>query len=176
MVDWVIVFATGSAASNDITLISIALLLNPRLPKPTFLCLRRMLTRCDPQHRFDLLCQRDGGTINYIFILFDEGDYETGRRLLSGMVNLSSQPSGISMVSMYTIENNKDLKLKNGPWSGSSRTIESRVGRCVAPHLFTLIIQKNLPQPTNTGKNFTPGEGRGKIVKFLYEKNLIIFK
>ena len=91
----------GSAVSNDITLISIALLLNPRLPKPTFLCLRRMLTRCDPQHRFDLLCQRDGGTINYIFILFDEGDYETGRWMLSGTLDLSAQPSGISMVSMW---------------------------------------------------------------------------
>ena len=71
--------------------------------------------------------------INYVFILFDEDDYETGRRLLSGMVNLSAQPSGIGMVSMYTIENNKDLKLQNGPWSGSSRTIESKVGRWWRP-------------------------------------------
>lgn len=43
--------------------------------------------------------------------LSDEGNYQTGRRILSGVVNLSSQPSGQSMRWKASTFNNRILKL-----------------------------------------------------------------
>ena len=40
---------------------------------------------------------RDGGTTYTQITLADEGDYESGKRILSGQVSISAQPSGTSM-------------------------------------------------------------------------------
>ncbi len=40
---------------------------------------------------------RDGGTTYTQITLTDEGDYESGKRILSGQVSISAQPSGTSM-------------------------------------------------------------------------------
>lgn len=54
---------------------------------------------------------RDGGTTYTQITLVDNGDYESGKRILSGTVDISGQPAGTSM--KYKIEtlNNKDLNL-----------------------------------------------------------------
>lgn len=43
--------------------------------------------------------------------LSDEGDYETGKRILSGSVDISGQPSGTSMEYNLVTANEKDLKI-----------------------------------------------------------------
>jgi hypothetical protein len=54
---------------------------------------------------------RDGGTTYTQITLSDEGDYESGKQILAGSVDINGQPSGTSM--KYKIEtlNTKDLKL-----------------------------------------------------------------
>jgi hypothetical protein len=54
---------------------------------------------------------RDGGTTYSQVTLTDEGDYETSKRILSGTVDISGQPSGTSMKYKITTHNNKGLKL-----------------------------------------------------------------
>jgi len=54
---------------------------------------------------------RDGGTTWTQITLSDEGHYESGKRILTGTADISSQPAGTSM--KYKIEtlNNKNLKI-----------------------------------------------------------------
>lgn len=54
---------------------------------------------------------RDGGTTFSQATLASEGDYETGKQILSGSVDISAQPAGTSMVYKIETLNNKDLKL-----------------------------------------------------------------
>jgi len=54
---------------------------------------------------------RDGGTTFSQVTLSDEGDYETGKRILTGVVDISGQPSGTSVEWKVETLNNKDLKL-----------------------------------------------------------------
>jgi hypothetical protein len=61
----------------------------------------------------DLLAyiSRDGGTTYTQVTLVDEGDYETGKRILAGSVSISSQPSGTSMKYKLVSANLKNLKI-----------------------------------------------------------------
>lgn len=54
---------------------------------------------------------RDGGTTYSQVTLADEGDYETGKQILTGTVDISGQPAGTSMEYKITTLNNKSLKL-----------------------------------------------------------------
>ena len=45
---------------------------------------------------------RDNGTTYSLVTLTDDGEYDTGKRMLSGSVDISGQPSGTSM--RYKIE------------------------------------------------------------------------
>ena len=54
---------------------------------------------------------RDGGTTFSTITLTDEGDYETGKRILTGLVVISGQPAGTSMKYKIETANNKDLKV-----------------------------------------------------------------
>lgn len=54
---------------------------------------------------------RDGGTTWTQIALADLGDYESGKRILAGTVDISAQPSGTSMKYRLRTANNKDLKL-----------------------------------------------------------------
>lgn len=57
-------------------------------------------------------CSRDGGTTWTQLTLVDEGDYETGKRILSSAaVAISAQPAGTSMKWKVETLNNKNLKL-----------------------------------------------------------------
>ena len=53
---------------------------------------------------------RDGTTFTQI-TLTDEGDYDTGRAILSGSVDISGQPAGTSMKWKLTTHNGKELKV-----------------------------------------------------------------
>jgi len=61
----------------------------------------------------DLLAyvSRDGGTTFSQITLADEGDYETGKRILTGTLDISGQPSGTSMEWKITSANDKEFKL-----------------------------------------------------------------
>jgi len=54
---------------------------------------------------------RDGGTTYTQVTLSDDGDWQTGKRILCGVADISGQPSGTNI--RYKVEtlNNKDLKL-----------------------------------------------------------------
>jgi hypothetical protein len=54
---------------------------------------------------------RDGGITWSAVTLADEGDYETGQRILAGTVDVSGQPSGTSMLWKAVTANDKELKL-----------------------------------------------------------------
>jgi len=54
---------------------------------------------------------RDGGTTFSPITLVNEGEYETGRNLISASVDISGQPSGTEMVYKLETANNKDLKI-----------------------------------------------------------------
>lgn len=54
---------------------------------------------------------RDGGTTWTQVTLADEGDYETGKQILTGSVDISGQPAGTSMEYKIETLNNKDLKI-----------------------------------------------------------------
>jgi len=54
---------------------------------------------------------RDGGTTWSQVTLSDEGDYDTNKRILTGTVDLSGQPSGTSMEYKITSHNTKALKI-----------------------------------------------------------------
>ena len=54
---------------------------------------------------------RDGGTTFTQITLVNEGEYESGRNILSASVDISAQPAGTSMKYKITTLNNKDLKL-----------------------------------------------------------------
>jgi len=54
---------------------------------------------------------RDGGTTFTAVTLVDEGNYESGRRILSASIDISGQPSGTSMEYKIETANNKDLKI-----------------------------------------------------------------
>ena len=54
---------------------------------------------------------RDGGTTWTQITLSDEGDYETGKQILSGSVDISGQPAGTSMEYKIITLNAKDLKI-----------------------------------------------------------------
>ena len=54
---------------------------------------------------------RDGGTTYSQVTLVDEGDYENGKRILIGTVDVSGQPAGTSIKWKAETLNNKDLKL-----------------------------------------------------------------
>jgi len=54
---------------------------------------------------------RDGGTTWTQVTLADEGDYESGKRILTATSDISGQPSGTSMEWKVTTHNAKDLKL-----------------------------------------------------------------
>jgi len=54
---------------------------------------------------------RDGGTTWSQVTLSDEGDYASSKRILSGSVDVSGQPSGTSMKWKVVTDNNKNLKL-----------------------------------------------------------------
>ena len=54
---------------------------------------------------------RDGGTTFTQITLVNEGEYESGRNILSASVDISAQPAGTSMEYKITTLNNKDLKI-----------------------------------------------------------------
>jgi len=54
---------------------------------------------------------RDGGTTYSQVTLADEGDYQSGKRILTGTVDISGQPAGTSMEYKIETLNNKNLKL-----------------------------------------------------------------
>ena len=54
---------------------------------------------------------RDGGTTFTQITLVNEGQYESGRNILSASVDISAQPAGTSMEYKITTLNNKDLKI-----------------------------------------------------------------
>ena len=54
---------------------------------------------------------RDGGTTYTQITLADQGDYESGKQILSGKVDISAQPSGTSMKWKVETLNNKNLNL-----------------------------------------------------------------
>lgn len=54
---------------------------------------------------------RDGGTTWTEVTLVDEGDYESNKRILIGMIDISGQPAGTSMLWKVETLNNKDLKI-----------------------------------------------------------------
>lgn len=56
-------------------------------------------------------CSRDGGTSWTQATLTDDGDYDTSKRILSGIAPLSAQPAGTSMKWKIESLNNKNLKL-----------------------------------------------------------------
>lgn len=53
---------------------------------------------------------RDGGTTWTNFTLIDEGDFSSARRVLSGEVSVSGQPSGTSLKWRITAANNKEFE------------------------------------------------------------------
>jgi len=61
----------------------------------------------------DLLAylSRDGGTTFSQVTLADEGDYENGKRILTGTVDISGQPSGTNMEWKIVTTNSKELKI-----------------------------------------------------------------
>ena len=61
----------------------------------------------------DLLAyaSRDGGSTYSQISLEDQGDYETGKRILSASVDISGQPSGTTMKYKLVTANNKDLNI-----------------------------------------------------------------
>jgi len=54
---------------------------------------------------------RDGGITFSSITLVNQGEYDTGRNLLSASVDISSQPAGTDMVYKLETANNKDLKI-----------------------------------------------------------------
>jgi hypothetical protein len=54
---------------------------------------------------------RDGGTTWSQATLADAGNYGSGRRVLSGTVDISAQPTGTSMQWKVTTHNSKELRL-----------------------------------------------------------------
>ena len=54
---------------------------------------------------------RDNGTTFSQITLEDEGNYITGARILSGVVDISAQPSGTDVVYKITTHNTKKLKI-----------------------------------------------------------------
>jgi len=54
---------------------------------------------------------RDGGTTFTPVTLENQGEYETGRNLLSASVDISAQPAGTEMIYKLETVNNKDLKI-----------------------------------------------------------------
>lgn len=54
---------------------------------------------------------RDGGVTYSTITLEDNGDYELGKRVLAGTVDISGQPAGTSMIYKIETQNNKDLNL-----------------------------------------------------------------
>lgn len=54
---------------------------------------------------------RDGGTSFTQITLADEGDFETGKQILAGSVDISAQPSGSSMKWKLTSHNNAELRI-----------------------------------------------------------------
>ena len=54
---------------------------------------------------------RDGGTTFTNATLVDQGDYDTGKRILSATVDISGQPSGTSMQWKVTTANDKGVNL-----------------------------------------------------------------
>ena len=54
---------------------------------------------------------RDGGTTFTQITLVDEGDFETGKQILTGTVDISAQPSGTAMEWKVETLNNKELRL-----------------------------------------------------------------
>ncbi len=54
---------------------------------------------------------RDGGTTYTQITLVDEGDYDTGKRILAGSVSLASQPSGTTMKYKIIGDNTKKMKI-----------------------------------------------------------------
>jgi hypothetical protein len=54
---------------------------------------------------------RDNGTTYSQVTLEDEGNYITAARILSGVVNISGQPSDTDVIYKLTTHNNKNLKI-----------------------------------------------------------------
>ena len=54
---------------------------------------------------------RDGGTTYTAATLSDDGEYQTGRRILAATVDISSQPAGTTMKYKHVTANLKDLKI-----------------------------------------------------------------
>jgi len=54
---------------------------------------------------------RDNGVTFTQVTLVDEGDYESGRSILSASVDISAQPTGTEMIYKLETVNNKDLKI-----------------------------------------------------------------
>ena len=58
-----------------------------------------------------VFASRDGGTTFSQITLVNEGEYESGRNILSASVDISGQPAGTEMLYKIETANNKDLKI-----------------------------------------------------------------
>jgi len=66
---------------------------------------------CTPNTDIRAYASRDNGTTYTQITLTDEGDYQSGRQVLAGYVDISAQPSGTNMRYKITGQNNKDFKI-----------------------------------------------------------------
>ncbi len=107
-----LVFKLYKAIYDNMTLLSNAVTAEAQPAKSRIVLFEEDVDACTPDTDIKAWVSRDGGTTFTQLPLVDEGDYETGKRILSSeAVNLGAQPAGSSMKWKVTTHNNKNLKL-----------------------------------------------------------------